>query len=294
MRALDPTRMTKFLVLDQNVLQRMKGPLPPLLRHKSVKFVLIDTALVELVKPINWKTTLKAGFRLLSAVPRRCHMSISVAEAVKWEMVHARPARGILLPTAFTDLLRMTIKHSQASQLPVDVETHIAAVRDELLQNDLNATAAKEEVSKWVQFLRENLPTADQAVCRAPRVGRGARAVIANRMGRSAYYAYAQKCGLTYFQAAKLRRQNCLTWRWIALRIHHALQWLGDGGIEGANPDTVLRDLLDQDYVLLGSSFDGVLSNEVGVNEASEDLQWLTSTRKTIWPGRSRPSGRSY
>lgn len=284
--------MAKFLVLDQNVLQRLKGPLPPLLALKSVQFVLIDTALVELVKPVNWQTTLQAGFRLLSAVPHRCHMSISVDEAVKWEMRHARPARGMLLSSAFTDLLRTIIEHSQAPQLPVGVTALIAAVRDDLLQHDLNAVAAKAEVAKWVQFLKENLPAADQAVCKAAKVGRGARAVIAHRMGHSAFYAYAKKSGLTYSQAAKLRRQNCLTWRWISLRIHHALQWLGDGGIEGAKPDTVLRDLLDQDYVLLGSSFDGVLSNEVGVNEAAEDLQWLTATRKTIWPGRSRPRRR--
>jgi len=284
--------MTKFLVLDQNVLQRKKGPLPPLLAHGSLKFVLIDTALVELVKPENWRATLRSGFRLVSKISHRCYMSTSVDEAVKWEMRQAKPARGMLLSRSFTEMLRTTIKQSQAPQLPVDIETRIAAVRDELKEHDLNAEAAKAEVLKWVQFLRTNLSTADQAVCKAPEVGRGARAVIAHRMGRPAYYAYAQKWGLSYSQAAKLRRQNCLTWRWISLRIHHALQWLGDGGIEGANPDTVLRDVLDQDYVLLGSSFDGVLSNEVGVNNAFEDLQWLTATRKTIWPGRSKPGRR--
>lgn len=281
--------MTKFLVLDQNVLQRKKGPLPPLLAHKSVRFILIDTALVELVRPVKWRSTLQAGLRLLSAVPNRCHMSISVDEAIRWEMKNARPIRRELLPTAFTDLLRMTIKGSQEPQFPVDLEATISIVRDELLQDELNSDAAKRELIRWVQFLRDNLPAGDQAVCRAAEVGRGARAVIAHRMGRSAFYAFAAKNGLTYSQAARLRRQNCLTWRWITLRIHHALQWLGDGGIEGANPNAVLRDLLDQDYVLLGTSFDGVLSSEVGVIAASEDMQWLTASRKTIWPGRSRP-----
>jgi hypothetical protein len=281
--------MARFLVLDQNVLQRLKGPLPALLPMKSVQFVLIDTALVELVKPANWQITMRAGFHLISAIPRRCHMSISVEEAVRWEMTNAQPARKMLLPAAFTKLLRQFIVFSQEPNLSADIEAKIIAVRNDLLQNDLNAEAAKEEVTRWVNFLKDNLPAVDQAICKSTALGRGARVVIAHRMGRSAYFAYAQKSGLTYSQAARMRRQHCLTWRWISLRIHHALQWLGDGGIEGANPDTVLRDVLDQDYVLLGSSFDGVLSKEVGVNEAFEDLRWLTAPRKTVWTGRSRP-----
>ena len=66
------------------------------------------------------------------------------------------------------------------------------------------------------------------------------------------YYAYMRRLySGTYAQAARLRRQQCLTWRWLTLRIHHALQWLGDGGIESARPATVLNDYLDQ--VSLGS-----------------------------------------
>lgn len=56
---------------------------------------------------------------------------------------------------------------------------------------------------------------------------------------------------------------------------HHALQWLGDGGLENACPKRLLNDMLDQDYVLLGTFFDGVISLESDVRSAGEDLRLM-------------------
>lgn len=280
--------MPRFYVIDQNVLRRKDEAFFRLLKHDSVHFVFIDTALVELVKPENWDRNLHAGFARFRDIPHRCHMSVSVHEAVQREMKEGRPAHRMLLPQAFTTILREIIASTAAERISTELRDRISSVRDELMQHDLNPEAAKREVERYVDFLQANLPRNHIAACRQGALGRGVRAVIANRAGRDAYYAYARKLEIPYATAAALRRQGCLTWRWLSLRIHHALQWLGDGGLQPAGADTVLRDLLDQDYVLLASFFDGILSKETAVNTAFEDLQWILSGGRALWPGRSK------
>jgi hypothetical protein len=267
--------MTRYYVLDQNVLRRRGSVFDRLLRWESAHFVLIDTALVELVKPELWDDNLRQGLARLREIPHRCHMSIAVKEAVDIEMQTGRSAARHLMPQPFSKLLREIIRESSSPTPSADWAARVAAVRAELEEHDLNAHAAKADVGALVQFLRENMSKADIARCKHAEYGRGFRALMAHRMGRAAFYSYVNLRGLSYEKAAALRRQRCLTWRWLTLRIHHTLQWLGDGGFDNAKVNNILNDLLDQDYVLLSSFFDGVVSNETDVNTAHADIEWI-------------------
>lgn len=280
----------RFFVVDQNVLRRPTPTLDRLLHFPSAHFVFTDTALVELVKPDKWEENVQKGFAKFLHVPERCHMSISVQEAMESELDRGAPANNMLLRREFTSLLRELIAGSGTGKHSQDLKDRIEAVRTVLKQHDLNAEAAKEEVVKYVSFLKDALSAADLAVCKKESIARGARAVIANRAGRGMYYAYMRSFfDGTYAQAAQLRRQRCLTWRWLTLRIHHALQWLGDGGIETAKPANVLNDYLDQDYVVLASFFSGLITHERSMVDASVDLEWIVRGALLPRAGRSRP-----
>jgi hypothetical protein len=53
---------------------------------------------------------------------------------------------------------------------------------------------------------------------------------------------------------------------------HHAVYWLGMGELESMPEHRVVNDVFDQDYVLIGSYFDGILTRELTVTQAYEDL----------------------
>ena len=82
-----------------------------------------------------------------------------------------------------------------------------------------------------------------------------------------------QNIGVPLQVAVRLKRQKCMTLRWAYMLAHHALQWIGDGGFESAPDNVILNDALDQDYVLLASFFNGIVSHEADVRNAVVDLR---------------------
>jgi hypothetical protein len=267
----------EIYVIDQNVMQR-SALADFIVNNPNTKFVIPDTGLVEMVKGDRWEDTFRNNFQIFVPVVSRCFMAISIQEARDLEFKKRVSAEGSLLPRNFTKLLRGAIVECQSGSGPTmcQLRNQMSEIQQDLQRNDLNADANRSELFRLVNELRCKLTKDEIKACRQGGMpGRLARIGIAHSLGDAVYVAHTKNIGLPDIVSRRLWKTKSITRRWCYLMVHHALQWLGDGGLDTATDKAVLNDILDQDYVLLGSFFDGVLSHEADVTRAVQDLHVL-------------------
>lgn len=255
----------------------MQRPLLPefIVRNPRAGFVLPDTALVEMSKSDRWEYTFRRNLAPLHTIASRCFMSVSVQDARGLELAHGRSCHSRLLPEDFTQLLRDIIQGSQApggNGALARIQVLMPSLRQEFFEHDLNASTAKEELVARVGEIRQRLPPEAIRACRDPQRGRLTRVVVARSLGDTIYQEYMKGAGAPLAVAERIKAQQGMCLRWCYMLAHNALHWAADGGIEPAKEKVVLNDTLDQDYVLIGSFFSGVISLEDSVNKALVDL----------------------
>lgn len=274
----------EFYVVDQNAMRRMKLT-DFMANHPNAMFIIPDTGLLEMVKSENWEETFRRSFEEFVPVVTRCFMSISVQEARDIEFKRRVSAEGRLLPVDFTKLLRGAIVESQSGNGSTisRLRDEMAKTQQDLQSHELNAQANRMELQRLVSDLRSMLSKDEIKACRQEGMaGRLTRNSIAWSVGDAAYVAYMRKMETPTSVSRRLWKTKSMTRRWCYLQIHHALQWLGDGGLDTATDKVIVNDILDQDYVLMGSFFDGVLSNETDVQHASDDLHVMLALPPSV------------
>lgn len=261
-------------VVDQNFLRR--PALPALIAAQPrAKFVIPDTGLVEMVKHENWEETFRNSFQFLAPVVSRCYMSMSVQEARETEIARSQSIAGSLLPEEFTQMLRGAIVDSQVGdgRMLSMLRSRTASVRAELLANELSPTDNRTEFQSTVDAMLKVLSAVELKAARQNGdAGRDARRVLAHSIGDALYVAHMKKVGVSDQVQRRLWKAKGMNRRWCYMRAHHALQWIGGGGLDSLPDYKLMNDTLDQDYVLIGSFFDEVLSHETRVKNAVADL----------------------
>lgn len=276
--------MAKIYVVDQNVMRRVEL-VDFMVARADAKFVIPDTGLLEMVKSELWEETFRRSFKVFVPVVRRCFMSMSVQEARELELKRRVSAEGQLLPDDFTKLLRSAIVESQSGSGPTmsQLRGRVAELQQDLQRHELNAQANREELLRLVSELRSKLTKDEIKACRQEGMsGRLARIDIARSVGDALYVAHMEKLDAPASVSRRLWKTKSMTRRWCYSLVHHALQWLGDGGLDTATDKVVLNDILDQDYVIIGSFFDGVLSLETDVQHAIEDLHVMMARPPSV------------
>lgn len=271
-------------VLDQNFMRR--PALAALIAAAPrAKFVIPDTGLVEMVKSENWQETFRLSFEVLTPVVNRCFMSMSVQEARETEVQRRDAITGALLPAAGTELLRGSIVDSQArgGRTLASVKASIEQVRTELQANELSLASNRAEFMSTVDALLQKLNASEmKAVRQNGDGGRIARLGLAQSFGDAFYVAHMEKVGVPGPVLRRLWKAKGMNRRWCYMRAHHALQWIGRGGLDSLPDKALVNDTLDQDYVLIGSFFDGVLSHETRVKDAVVDLKVMLALPPSV------------
>ncbi|MFZ3218420.1 MAG: hypothetical protein WA174_00220 [Rhodoferax sp.] len=267
--------MAKIYVIDQNVMQRPELP-RFFAEHPDAKYVVPDTGLVEMVKSEKWEYTFKRNFAALVPVVTRCFMSLSVQEAREYELKRRVSIEGQLLPDDFTCLLRGAIVGSQPGNDNATMQQlrrKMDGARAVLAAEDLNGPVLREELTHLIAEARSKLTLEELRACkREGQPGRLSRLGITRDVGDALYVAHMRNMKVPLSVSRRLWKTGGMHRRWAYMLVHQAMQWLGEGGLESAPDKTVLNDILDQDYVLMASFFDGLLSIEKGSLRAYEDL----------------------
>ena len=140
-------------------------------------------------------------------------------------------------------------------------------MRGELAAEDLNPSASREWLEDVIAEAKKNLSSSELKDCRhTGDAGRLARLKIVVGAGGWFFRSHLTRAGVPEVAIRRLWSTKSMTMRWAYMQVHHAMQWLGDGGLESAP---------DKDYVLLGSFFSGVVTLEHSVRRAYEDLSLM-------------------
>jgi hypothetical protein len=261
------------LVVDRNVIRR-----PSLFfnynNDPELRFILPETFLVEALKnPREWEGTLRPDLEALIPVRARTRMACSVSEALRIEMAKKRAVvRKEWLAPEFQHLLdRLFDAVACGGDLYEREMDNIREIWPDLTAEQPAAAQPKERMEDIVKrTLEARLRTLGDKVLPDLRAGRlqgDAKLWIVETVARDDYVSDCKARGQTL-----LPWPDSLTARFFILKAWRGVWWLQKLGLASAKEHKLHNDGYDDEYVLVGSFFDGTLSEEKRVQEASADL----------------------
>lgn len=269
----------KYLVVDQNYM-RSDELLSVIDSSPDVKFILPDASLMEMCKKPEWESTLMASLRSLSKCPERVYLSMSIGEAIRWEAREQESVGGRLLPQEFTDFIRDLLndiaKDQQGSSVQL-IANKIATAQAGWAVDEFDHIKNKERVFSFVQKLGNSLTDEFKKKLRNKSLSKERLLSAIEEGSWAAMESYCSKEGISKKGLKSLVRTRSTMLRLVYLRLWLGFNWIANGGIENVADTKVTNDLVDHDYVITATFFDGVLSKEGRVNEAYEDLRILLS-----------------
>jgi hypothetical protein len=263
-----------MLVLDRNVIRRTG--LADAAADAANEFVLTDTFLVEMVKhPELWATTFRRDFAELRQIRDRFRISMSVGECLRKEISEGRSInREELLPPEFQPSIARLLDLSTSNlDLPGVVLRAIADILPDLRAEQAPQSVPKESAVDLTRKLAARLRPEILSDLRNGSLHGDAMLCLVQDAACRAYEAYCADNHQTM-----LPQPQSMTWRYFVLRVFRAMSWLQRGGLDTATPGKLHNDAYDDEYVLLGSFFDGVLSAETRVNEAEAALRRIVES----------------
>ena len=264
-----------FHVLDQNYFR--SDELQELIASDpESQFVVPDVALLEMCKGPNWEYALRKSLSHLSACPGRVFHSRSVGESLTWELKERRSIEGHLLPIEFRKLIRLIL-------IDVDAETSEAGIallsskmgstQEEIQENELDHARNEESLKTRTNIMKSALGTTALKAFKNGTVDETTRLAIIRQVAVDLLRTHLKNEGWSDNAIKNFLKQRPLTYRFFALSVRHAVEWAKNNGLDSMSPEKITNDILDQEYVLIGSFFDRLLSKEVAVQRADADLR---------------------
>ncbi len=176
--------------------------------------------------------------------------------------------REQLLPPEFQPLIGRLRNVSKANYLPSVVVQEIADILPALRAEQPPENLPKESIVDLTRKLEARLRPEFLSDLRNGNLYGDAMLCLVQDVACRVYEAYCAEN-----QHVVLPQPQSMTWRYFVLRVFRAMSWLQRGGLDTASPDMLHNDAYDDEYVLLGSFFDGVLSLEKRVKQADAALR---------------------
>ena len=272
----------RLMILDQNKLREKAAPevAEYLKNSPNVHFVLPEIAFIEMTKNENFREdTLRGSLRMLSGYPSRTHVSKSLAQCFEEEFKTLTPASKHMTLREHRKSLRSLLGAINGDDEGVEGLNRIISdtngIHDSLSQYYLDHDENKKRLGETINEARETLGDGLVKDLRANRVSREQRLDLIYRKGnlnlaRILYRRSIPENKALLFARKKpmLLRESYSVW-WLAL------DWVSAGGFESAKPEKITNDLIDQEYAITATCFDGIISAEKRVVCAYEDLKVL-------------------
>ncbi len=271
----------RYLVVDQNYLRTPQ--LQVLLGADNLsRFVLPDLALLEMTKGAHRELTLTQSLAQLSRYPQRVVVAKAMSACLQNELTKKQSASGYLVHKEGTDFLRKILdavatgnKNRELAQVLEDLDGHIPALEAEYLDHAANKNRAMELV---------DAAKLDMPPDFAKRVRNGTatfqeRLAFVHERACSLSVAVLADFGFSREKAIAFIRTKPLLLRYFYLNIWNCLEWERHGRLESMVDRRVSNDLLDREYVIAATSFEGLLTNEKRMNEAYETVLQLIKQR---------------
>lgn len=271
----------RYLVVDQNFL-RADELRSQLVSDPSLCIVLPDLAFLEITKNERWELTLRLSLAVLAAYRQRVFVGRSVSESLRYELGHGKPVTGHMTHREATRYVREILASVESgtegegiARIRSNPDNHL----QELQRDYLDHGANKLHASKLVDATKLLAPSAFAKRVRGSRASREERLEFLAKQAPSILVGVLMDNGFSRERAISFARKKPMLLRYFYLKMWASIDWLEMGRLEGLGEKKVTNDLLDHEYVLTATFFDGVLSKERKVNDAYHDLMHLLSGR---------------
>jgi hypothetical protein len=265
-------------VLDQNYFRT--DELRALIRSEPASnFVLPDVALLEMCKSDKWRETMQGSLETLANIPGRVMLSISVGEALNCELAKLKSIEGRLLRKDLTNFVRSILRDVKANDASGQVVSTIAVsinqVQIEIHNDELNHGRNQMSLKMRTNIINSALGTERLKELKKGMVSESSRLSLIYSVAYDLVETYLAGQGHPRNRINAFLRQKPMMLRYYILGVRHAFEWAKNGGLESLPATKVTNDILDQEYVVIASFFDGIKSLETRVNEAYADLRQM-------------------
>lgn len=245
------------------------------------RFVIPDVAMVEMSKSGNWEGTMRRSLYNFYPAVARTFMSVSVGEGLQTELQTHQSVQPQLLPDEFTQFLRLLIEELAENRVGPTVakmQTDFAGVFSELKANDLLESHAKARLAGLVEPWLKGLKKPVLSILRRDPVDDRFRLALIQVNARLFSEQIARESGISDVAAKAFLDTQPLVLRYIYAYTRHALWWAAQSGWQNLDSAKALNHSLDQDYIVIASFFDELLTKDNAAREAHADLKVLLST----------------
>ena len=271
---------SKTYVVDQGWMR--EKDLAALITNQPLsKFVIPDVAFVEMSKSGNWEGTMRPSLYNFRSAATRTFLSLSVGEALAIELERGKSIEHELLPDSFRDFVQSLITELGANRegpAVTRMRANFSAVFADLLQNDLLESDAKPRlaglVEPWLSGLK---PQTLSILRRQPADDRFRLCLIQANVAHFSKQITKQH-GMSDDVSEQYLDSKPLLLRYVSLFTRHALRWAIQSGWSNVEASRALNHFLDQDYVLIASFFDELLTKDKEARLAYEELMIMLST----------------
>lgn len=266
-----------YCVVDQNQL-RADALRERLEREPSLRLVLPDLGMFEMAKSSNRELTLTLSLEILSGHANRVYVSRALSECLHYELTRAVPVVGHVINSEATKFLRKLLasvasghRTAEFDRVVADPEGHLSGLRRDYLDHDANRLRALE----LVEETKRGMPREFAERLRASQASVEEKIDFVYSKAPSLLVGVLEDNGFSRGRASRLVRQKSMLLRYFFVKLWTCLCWEEQGRIEGLGAAKLSNDLIDHEYVLAATFFDGLLSAESAVIDAYKAVTTL-------------------
>lgn len=265
-------------VVDQNMMRSER--LRDIIRSEPRSgFVIPDAAFEEMIKHRCWEDTMRGSLEAFAPILDRTFCSAPTGELLAYER-RTRGPIGLehLFPVALTDLAHEIIAGVvSGSERIGEIRRTVEARRDAVLAERPDGPTQKDRVPAAVARLASLDGPELVGDVRSGRMSAGARLGL---MKVRAEALVRQFLGFDPHDAGCFPMSGLMTTRYVYAHLWYQDRWLRFGGSDEVDPAKVANDDFDQDYALVATYVDGLLTRDRKASECADDLRLLTQPEK--------------
>ena len=281
--------MAPFIVLDQNALRKpeLLGPAIERARLTRVQLLILDVAVLEMMKhPTKWEETSRGSLAGLAACAGLVSVGRGVPDLMKEERDSGVPAIASLVDRELTPPFRALLLEFQNAA----GGSHLDYLRSKILdtqQRIIEAQYLQHEDNKRMllgfrDVWKEVLPHA------ADR--RRAGGNVQDRLALLAHPTLTRTLeqilishGHSVRMAQRVALDRSVSAHWMLSLLAIAFRWFVDQGLDNLPAVKATNEVIDVDYITIGSLCSELISRETNVNETLAFVRGAAEIRSSVF-----------
>lgn len=269
----------RLIVLDQNKLREDRAPevVYALQNEPNTHFVLPDIAFIEMTKNPDYREkTLRGSLRLLACYPNRAHVSKGLHDCYKFELSTLKSSADHLTMRYHRNNFRRLLKTlaggseglSDLQRILEDPDNHYKILAGQYFDDLAN----KKRLGGIIEAFKKALDESTLKNLRAKRLSRSDRVEIVYQRAPRLIAGLFKSMSIPESKAWFFQKKKPMILREYYSMLLLAIDWISAGGFENAAPKTITNDMIDLEYVITATCFDGLFTGETRMIDAYNDL----------------------